>query len=92
MSPRYRIEEVAQIIAVDRDVLVQFIENHWIEPVEFEQLDHEDLARARLIAELTEDFGVNAEAVPIILHLIDQLHRVHASLSDLQKSKEVFDP
>lgn len=40
-------------------------------------LDEEDIARARLIWELQKEFGVNDEAVPIILHLIDQLNRIH---------------
>ncbi len=84
MSPRYRIEEVAQIISVKQEVIIRFIENHWIEPVEFQSLDDEDLARARLIADLTEDFGVNSEAIPIILHLIDQLHHVHGEIQKLK--------
>lgn len=40
----------------------------------FPLLDEEDLARAKLIRELQEVFGVNDEAIPIILHLLDQLY------------------
>jgi chaperone modulatory protein CbpM len=39
--------------------------------------DEEDLARIRLIYELQMDMGVNDEAIPVILHLVDQLNRVH---------------
>lgn len=33
-----------------------------------------DLARARLIAELRGDLGLNDEAIPVVLDLIDQVH------------------
>lgn len=42
-----------------------------------------DLARSRLIQELTTDLGVNDEGVPIILALIDQLYGVRSALRDL---------
>lgn len=37
-------------------------------------LDDCDLARVRLILELGDSFGANDESIPIILHLIDQIH------------------
>lgn len=64
----------------EEGVLLSFIEREWLSPealplTEAEwELDEEDLARARLIIELREDLGVNDEAIPIILHLLDQLH------------------
>jgi chaperone modulatory protein CbpM len=85
MTIRYKIEDVAQIISVKREIVLEFIENHWLQPTE-ELLDQEDLARARLIVELTEDFGVNNEAVPLILHLIDQLHKVHIEIKKRSES------
>jgi chaperone modulatory protein CbpM len=42
-----------------------------------------DLARSRLIQDLTQDFGVNDEGVPIILSLIDQLHGLRGALRDV---------
>jgi chaperone modulatory protein CbpM len=53
-----------------------YIEHEWIIPAgsSSNSLDAEDLARIRLIEELQESFGVNDESIPIILHLIDQLH------------------
>jgi len=61
---------------LDHGLLVEFIEHRWIEPSQGAggSLDDEDLARARLIMELRRDFGVNDEAIPIILHLVDELH------------------
>jgi chaperone modulatory protein CbpM len=58
-----------------------YIERRWIIPRQPEirnisELDEEDLARIQLIRELQEDLGVNDDAVPIILNLIDQLHQL----------------
>jgi chaperone modulatory protein CbpM len=73
------IEEAALICGVGADQLHRFISYSWVLPAEEDppRLDDEDVARARLIHELQAGFGVNDAAVPIILHLIDQLHRLH---------------
>lgn len=42
-----------------------------------------DLARTRLIQDLTGDFGVNDEGIPIILGLVDQLHGLRRMLSEV---------
>ena len=42
-----------------------------------------DLARAQLIRDLREDFGVNDEGVAVILHLLDQMHGLRGSLQGL---------
>lgn len=57
----------------DHKLILTYIERCWIAP-DSSELDHEDQARIHLIQELQNVFGVNDEAVPIILHLIDQLH------------------
>lgn len=46
-----------------------------------------DLARARLIRDLTDDFGVNAEGVGVILHLIDQVHGLRGALLEYVKAR-----
>lgn len=58
-----------------------YIERQWISPRrpdihEISELDEEDLARIQLIQELQEDLGVNDDAIPIILSLIDQIHHL----------------
>lgn len=45
-----------------------------------------DLARARLIADLTHDMGVNDAGVGVILHLIDQLHGLRRAMVELRGS------
>jgi chaperone modulatory protein CbpM len=42
-----------------------------------------DVARARLICELRQDFGVNDEGVAVILHLLDQVHDLRRTLGDI---------
>lgn len=81
----YRITEVAQSCQVSEGVILQFIERQWLIPVNLEnlELDEEDLARARLIQELQNSLGVNDESVPIILHLIDQIHCIHLHLNGI---------
>jgi chaperone modulatory protein CbpM len=79
MKLRRKLTDAAECCGVQPEVIVRFIKYEWIAPVdaENEMLDEEDVARARLILQLQREFGVNDEAVPIILHLIDQLHRTH---------------
>jgi len=42
-----------------------------------------DLARAQLIRDLREDFGVNDEGISVILHLVDQMHGLRRSMQGL---------
>ena len=74
--PRRRLEEVAESSGVPEEIIVRFISFHWVVPEDpdRQELDEEDVARIRLILQLQREFGVNDAAVPIILHLIDQLN------------------
>ena len=49
-----------------------------------------DVARAHLIRELTNNFGVNDEGIDVILHLVDQLHGMRRAFEQLQR--EVQEP
>lgn len=64
----------------------RFIEEAWIRPADPESLffDEEDLARLELIRELQRDLGVNDEAVPIILQLLDQIHLLRLRVSQIR--------
>jgi chaperone modulatory protein CbpM len=48
-----------------------------------------DIARAGLIRDLQQDFGVNDDGVALILHLVDQLHGVRDALSLLEETRRV---
>lgn len=84
MNKRLRlVEEASVVCGVGPDQIHRFIAYSWVLPAEENpaRLDEEDVARARLIHELQDDFGVNDAGVPIILQLIDQLHRVHREVN-----------
>lgn len=76
MKLRRRIEEVCVICGTSQEIILHFIEEEWLHPIDREHtiFDDEDVARIKLIVELKNEFGVNDEAIPIILHLIDQLN------------------
>ena len=72
--------------SIDPDVIDLWVDAGWVAPGgasgewKFSEID---LARTRLIQDLTGDIGVNDEGVPIILDLIDQLHGLRRALGDL---------
>ncbi|HAZ13841.1 MAG: hypothetical protein A2X86_14400 [Bdellovibrionales bacterium GWA2_49_15] len=76
LSIRKTIEDVSLAYHIPTEVIIFYIKHEWIYPIDRENLllDEEDIARIHLINELREDFGVNDDAIPIILHLIDQLN------------------
>lgn len=78
---RRRIEEACREGGLDHEIVIEFISHEWITP-QGEWIDEEDVARARLIIELRQDFGVNDEAVPLILHLIDELNALRRELRE----------
>ncbi len=75
---KYKIEDICRLLEVNENTIFDFIQNQWlnISSPETNEFDQEDITRARLILELIETFEVNEEAVPIILHLVDQLHQL----------------
>ncbi len=86
---RFTFQEACEHCGLAPEVLIRFVSFSWVVPdtppeslesIVFVSLDEEDLARARLIWELQNDFGVNDEAIPLILHLIDQLNRTQLEL------------
>lgn len=73
---RYTLVEACEESGMGEGFVVRCLRARWVSPACPEEglLDEQDLARLRLIAALREDFGVNEEAVPVILHLLDQLY------------------
>ena len=74
---------------LDSETLELWIGEEWLVPAQAHAdgvFTEADLARARLIRDLTEDLGVNAEGVGIVLHLIDQVHGLRRTLADVLQS------
>jgi len=85
----HSIKEVCQLTGLDEQSLSFFVQHEWIIPFEGKSpettnYDEEDLARIRLILELRDSFGANEEAIPLILHLIDQLHYFRSRLGEFR--------
>ena len=71
---------------LDSDAIDLWVDAGWLAPRHasgewtFSEID---LARTRLIQDLTRDFGVNDEGIPIILDLVDQLHGLRRALGEM---------
>ena len=71
---------------LERRSLQTWIAAGWLVPPQTEpelMFSDVDLARAQLIRDLREDFGVNDEGVSVILHLVDQMHGLRRSMQGL---------
>jgi chaperone modulatory protein CbpM len=71
------------------ETVTMWIEAGWILPRQGEKTTFTeiDVARVRLIRDLTHEMGVNDEGVPIILDLIDQLHGLRRAMRDLMETR-----
>ena len=71
---------------IDSDAIDLWVDEGWLAPSRatgkwtFSEID---LARTRLIQDLTRDLGVNDEGIPIILSLVDQLLGLRRALGGL---------
>jgi chaperone modulatory protein CbpM len=71
---------------VERQSLDAWITAGWLVPPQTEPelaFSDVDLARAQLIRDLRNDFGVNDEGVEVILHLLDQMHGMRRGMQEL---------
>lgn len=65
------------------------IQEAWVCPARSDNgqmFDDLDIARLRLISELTQDLDVNDDAVPIILSLVDQLNCLRRQFQALDQA------
>lgn len=77
------IKDVLVRCRVDRSDLELWIERVWVRPTRVEQdwrFSEEDVARIELICDLVHDMNLQADAVDIILPLIDQVYDLRRSL------------
>lgn len=84
-----RLSEVEDELSLEGRMLRAWIEQRWIRPTlnEGEPLfDEADMARARLIAELQQDYNVSDEAMPVVLQLMDQVYALRKALNELTQA------
>jgi chaperone modulatory protein CbpM len=81
-----RVEEFLIRARLDQHSLEAWVAAGWLVPPQTDpelMFSDVDLARAQLIRDLRDDFGVNDEAVSVILHLVDQMHGLRRSMQEL---------
>lgn len=84
-----------QVVADIRSLTVErlrgWVAEGWIVPATGEAaitFTEIDVARVRLVCELTDEMAVGEEAVPVILSLIDQVHGLRSELKRLASAIE----
>lgn len=71
---------------LEDDVVKEWVTAGWLIPADQSgqaEFSDVDVARAHLITDLKGDIGVNDEGVAVVLHLLDQLHGLRRTLSDI---------
>ncbi len=80
------VQEFMVRARVEQHALQAWIRAGWLIPPQTEPelaFSAVDLARARLIRDLRDDLGVNDEGIEVILHLLDQMHGLRATMQEL---------
>ena len=79
------VDEFVVKIHIERRIVESWIAAGWLMPQRDPELAFSeiDLARAQLIRDLKDDFGVNDEGISLILHLLDQVHGLRRSMREL---------
>ena len=71
---------VAQFPDLEIVELSGWIEQGWVRPEADGALETIDIARIRLIYDLRRSLGIDQDAVPMILSLLDQVYDLRATL------------
>ena len=78
--------EFRRSLRIDVTVLEVWIEQGWVVPdtTEQDRQFHEaDIARGRLILDLSQSMGLNEAGVDVVMELIDQVHVLLGTLREL---------
>lgn len=84
-------EVVAEVRRLTVTRLHAWVESGWVRPVHDDdgtRFTETDVARLRLLCTLADDLALDDEALPVVLHLLDQLHGTRAALRDLLQAVE----
>ncbi|MBK5567803.1 chaperone modulator CbpM [Ensifer sp. SSB1] len=87
--------EFCENLDIEVKVLRIWVEQRWLMPQEVEAgwlFEEADLARARLIQDLTGPMGVNDDGVDVAMRLLDQIHGLRGRLSVLMNAIRSQDP
>jgi chaperone modulatory protein CbpM len=81
---------VKRLDGVSAEKLRLWVDHGWIRPPigATGQYSEADVARAALINDLLDDIGLDPEAVPVVLKLVDQIHGLRRELRGLVEAIE----
>lgn len=82
---------VAQVARVTLRELRLWVREGWVQPAQGETgpvFDDVDVARIRLLCDLRKDMALPADALPVVLALIDRLHATRRDLRCLTEALE----
>lgn len=69
-----------------REDVVLWVERRWVLPLEQDGeivFSETDIARVQMIIELRRDMGIDDEAMPVVLDLLDKLYAVRRQMRDI---------
>jgi chaperone modulatory protein CbpM len=82
-----RDHDLIRILRIEARVLEHWVAEGWIRPTgDDEGYSDADLARARLILDLSGSLGVNEAGIDVAMRLIDQLHGMRVVMRHLVES------
>lgn len=85
-----RLEDVlAELRGTQREEVLAWVEARWVRPEPGEdgpRFSAVDVARLRLIQELRHDLAIDAEALPVVLSLLDDLYGLRRRLAILARA------
>ncbi|KOF22671.1 transcriptional regulator [Ensifer adhaerens] len=87
--------EFCEHLEIEITVLKVWVEQRWLVPRRAESgwiFKDDDLARARLIQDLTGPMGVNDDGVDVAMQLLDQIHGLRGRLGALMTAIRSQDP
>jgi chaperone modulatory protein CbpM len=79
-------QEFARDLQIDMARLRVFVDRSWISPLVIDGrpiFRDIDVARAKLINDLTIEMGINEAGVDVVLNLLDQLHSLRFAFHNL---------
>ena len=91
-STPLHFEELCQAIGLQKDIVIQMVEYHLIEPAgnspkEWE-FDSIAFKRAKMAANIHRDLEINLQGVALALDLLDKIEQLENRLSRLEKFEE----
>lgn len=89
-----RDSEFSRLLSIEMQLVERWVDHGWLVPASTpggREFTASDLARARLLLDLSRDMGVNEAGVDVALRLIDQMHGLRQTLHGLMDAIDRHD-